>query len=251
MTEHLAEQWKTEEQAVFAGWDFSHLDGRYREQPLPWDYRTKVCDFLKPDTRLLDMDTGGGEILLSLRHPYALTSVTENYPPNLAYCRQRLEPLGIRVAAADEEGGLPFEENSFDLILNRHGDYKIEELRRVLKPGGFFITQQVGGSNNRPMSKLLCPGFVPPNPAHNLENEAPRFAGEGFRLLYQNQSYTRDTLTDVGALCYFAKQLPWEFPGFSVESALPQLMRLHKWSETHGEIPLLTHRFLLVVKNSK
>ena len=33
--------------------------------------------------RLLDMDTGGGEFLLSLGHPFERTAATEGYPPNV------------------------------------------------------------------------------------------------------------------------------------------------------------------------
>ena len=65
-----------------SGWDFSHIDSRYTADPLPWDYREKVREFLRPGVRLLDMGTGGGELLLTLGHPYELTSVTEGWAPN-------------------------------------------------------------------------------------------------------------------------------------------------------------------------
>ena len=41
--------WAQEEQsAEMHGWDFSHIRGRVVEAPLPWDYKQKVLDFLKP-----------------------------------------------------------------------------------------------------------------------------------------------------------------------------------------------------------
>ena len=58
--------WAQEEQsAEMHGWDFSHIRGRVVEAPLPWDYKQKVLDFLKPQSVILDMGTGGGEFLLS------------------------------------------------------------------------------------------------------------------------------------------------------------------------------------------
>ena len=89
--------WKAEEAASFSGWDFSHLDGRWQEGEIPWDYGEIVREFLQDSMELLDMGTGGGEFLLTLGHPYARTTVTEGYPPNAALCRERLAPLGIRV----------------------------------------------------------------------------------------------------------------------------------------------------------
>ena len=150
----LLAQWRREASLGMTGWDFSHLNGRYLPPALPWDYAAKARDFLKPGVRLLDMGTGGGEFLLTLGHPYALTSVTEGWPPNLALCQQRLAPLGITVKEYDSEQGqpLPFEDDSFDLVLSRHESYDLSEVRRVLKNGGYFLTQQVGGENDLPSS---------------------------------------------------------------------------------------------------
>ena len=67
--EELLAQWRQEEQRGMSGWDFSHLQGRYTVEPLPWDYQERVRESLRPGVRLLDMGTGGGEILLSFRHP--------------------------------------------------------------------------------------------------------------------------------------------------------------------------------------
>ena len=54
--------WAQEEQsAEMHGWDFSHIRGRVVEAPLPWDYKQKVLDFLKPQSVILDMGPGGGE----------------------------------------------------------------------------------------------------------------------------------------------------------------------------------------------
>ncbi len=70
-TEMLRELWKQEENAAHIhGWDFSHIRGRYEaERDLPWDYESAVRSYLREDTELLDYDTGGGEFLLSLKHP--------------------------------------------------------------------------------------------------------------------------------------------------------------------------------------
>lgn len=51
---------REEEIAHIVGWDFSHIDGRYREEEdIPWDYKAEILSGLKPEMRLLDIDTGG------------------------------------------------------------------------------------------------------------------------------------------------------------------------------------------------
>ena len=88
----LIDIWKREESvAHIHGWDFSHIEGRYTEETdLPWNYQNIILDYLKPEMKLLDIDTGGGEFLLSLRHPYVKTSATEAYPPNIQLCKETL-----------------------------------------------------------------------------------------------------------------------------------------------------------------
>ena len=157
-TNELIKQWKAEENiAHIHGWDFSHIEGRYTEQDdLPWDYRETILRYLMPEMKLLDIDTGGGEFLLSLNHPCEHTSATENYPPNVELCRQTLLPLGIDFRPGDGKEKLPFADGSFDMVINRHGDFNTEDICRMLKPGGICITQQVGAENDRELVELLC-----------------------------------------------------------------------------------------------
>lgn len=102
-TEEWINAWKAEENiAHIHGWDFSHIRDRYtEEEDLPWDYRETILRYLKPEMRLLDIDTGGGEFLRSLNHPYENTAATEGYPPNVALCAQTLLPLGVDFRPGD------------------------------------------------------------------------------------------------------------------------------------------------------
>lgn len=86
----LIDIWKKEESvAHIHGWDFSHIEGRYTEETdLPWNYQHIILDYLNPEMKLLDIDTGGGEFLLSLRHPYVKTSATEAIPQIFSYAEK-------------------------------------------------------------------------------------------------------------------------------------------------------------------
>lgn len=142
----LISDWKKEESvAHIHGWDFSHIAGRYTEEmDLPWDYQRIILDYLMPEMKLLDVDTGGGEFLLSLHHPHENTSAAEAYPPNVELCKETLLPLGIDFRVGDGEDILPYEDAAFDMVINRHGDFNVKDIHRMLKDGGIFITEQVG-----------------------------------------------------------------------------------------------------------
>lgn len=247
MDEQLYAAWKAEEAAAhIVGWDFSHIHGRYEEEgDLPWDLKEAIGEYLKPGHRLLDMDTGGGEFLLSLGHPYPLTSATEGYPPNVEVCRQALPPLGIDFREAPDCAALPFADGVFDVVTNRHGAFDPGELYRVLKPGGVFITQQVGEDNDRALIELLLPGTPKPFPGMNLAEQAGRFRQAGFTVLQGQEAFRPIRFYDVGALVWFARIIEWEFPGFSVDGCLPQLMQAQGILERQGCLEGAIHRYLL------
>ena len=178
----LKEVWKKEEQATFKGWDFSYLENRWDDEELPWNYEVILKKYLKPDYKLLDMGTGGGEFLLSLNHPYSNTSVTEKWIPNVKLCKQKLEPIGIQVKQVFNDSELPFEDNTFDIIINRHESFDIKEVERILKPEGIFITQQVGGKNNEILSKALIDNFNPLYADNTLDNTLKNLENSLFKI---------------------------------------------------------------------
>ena len=216
------------------------------EDDLPWDYREEILRYLKPEMRILDIDTGGGEFLLSLNHPYENTAATENYPPNVDLCRETLLPLGVDFRAADGKGVLPFEDASFDMVINRHGDFNPSEIYRVLKPGGLFITQQVGAENDRELIELLCGQTDLPFPDQYLKITADLFSQTGCEILDGRECYRPIRFYDVGALVWFARITEWEFPGFSVDSCLDRLLLAQNVLEDRGSICGEIHRFFMV-----
>jgi len=248
-TKEYISLWKLEEEnAHIHGWDFSYLDGRCMQDDLPWDYRETIDTYLKPEMKILDIDTGGGEFLLSLKHPYENSAATEGYPPNVELCRQKLLPLGIDFRQGNGTKELPFEAESFDLILNRHGDWNADEIYRLLKPGGIFVTQQVGAENDRELVELLCGECPIPFPEQYLHIVCRKFEDTGFQILDGQNAFCGIKFFDVGALVWFARIIEWEFPNFSVDSCLDRLLHAQKILEEKGVLAGRFHRFLLVAR---
>lgn len=248
----LREEWLGEERiAHIKGWDFSHIHGRYTEEDdLPWDYGKIVRDRLTDEMELLDYDTGGGEFLLSLGHPHARTSATEGYPPNVELCRKTLVPLGIRFRECADAAHVPFEDGSFDMFINRHGDLDAPEANRLLKKGGLFITEQVGADNDCDLTEMVLPGTEKPFPQQYLEIQKKVFEEAGFTLLQAEEAYRPIEFYDIGAFVWFARIIEWEFPGFSVERCFPQLLNMQRKLEEEGKIRGTIHRFLIVAEKN-
>lgn len=239
---------KKEEEQAFKGWDFTYLDGRWNVEKLPWDYKGILLSYLQPSYKLLDMGTGGGEFLLTLNHAYSLTSVTESYPANVQLCHDRLSPLGVDVRQVFDDRRLPFDTNTFELIINRHESFNIGEVKRILKNGGYFITQQVGGCNNNDLSHKLIEDFIPQFTNHYLEHSREMLINEGFDILLEEEVFNQTKFYDLGALVYFAKIIEWEFPGFSVDSCFDNLCKVQKELTKNGYVSGTQHRFIIVAK---
>ena len=241
--------WKQEEdQAHIHGWDFSHIEDRYEQAPLSWDYETVLQQYLRDDMRILDYDTGGGEFLRKLGHPFANTAATEGYPPNVELCKQELLPLGIDFRACSDPGNIPFADESFDIILNRHGAFVPTEIYRLLKPGGLFITQQVGSDNDRELVEMVLPRLERPFCDLYLEKQQQAFRAAGFRILEGREAYLPIRFFDMGAFVWFARIIEWEFPGFSVDACFDRLLKMQEVLEAQGKVEGTYHRSLLVAQ---
>src|SRR3990170_4955484 len=86
-------------EAPFSGWNFDYLQGRVRDCTLPWSYEDLARGEISTSSRILDLNTGGGETLLDVlqsRRP-ALVVATESWPPNVPVAREHLRPRGISV----------------------------------------------------------------------------------------------------------------------------------------------------------
>lgn len=249
MTQHqanLIELWKAEEEQPFIGWDFSYLDGRMLLDQPPWSYSTRARELMRESTSCLDIATGGGERLLSMRDcwPQAV-AVTEGYPPNLELARSRLEPLSVRVVYLenDEYTPMPFEDGEFALVLNRHAAIFVDEIARILEPRGRLLTRQVHGLWAQDL--LAAFGATPQWPDASPEKYVPWLQSAGFNVLDVKDWSGRLTFTDVGAIVYYLKAVPWLVSGFSVASHTDHLMALQRTLETQGELVYIARNYLI------
>lgn len=241
-----------EENKTFKGWDFSYLNGRWESEKLPWDYKSIIYRYLNDDLNLLDMGTGGGEFLLTLNHPFNKTSVTEGYEPNIILCKEKLAPLGITVYPIREDDILyNIPDNIFDIVINRHESYNENEVNRVLKDNGIFITQQVGAYNNKDLATFFDENHIDQFPMMTLEKSIARLKKAGFSIIYKDEYYPEIKFFDLGAVVYFAKIIKWEFHNFSVERHFDKLLLLQDYLNQRGYIKSTEHRFIIVARKTK
>lgn len=248
----LLAEWLREEAALFSGWDFSHLDGRMIQEEPPWSYPTRAAELMARAASVVDLDTGGGERFLSLRpHWPAKVVATENYPPNFALATERLTPHGAQVLSVrlTDDDPMPFADGEFDLVLNRHAAFNPAEVARALAPGGVFLTQQVHGL----WAWDLMAAFDarPQWPDATPEKYVPRLKRAGLEIVQVQTWEGKLRFSDVGAIAYYLKAVPWLAPGFSVTTHQRALFALQERLDAGEELAFYAGLYLIEARKPR
>jgi hypothetical protein len=232
-------------------WQFDYVKGRRHWESPPWSYEDIVLPAVANVETMLDMDTGGGELLRSLhdrapRWP-ARVAATESYLPSLEIAKRNLMPLGIEVIHHEDRRRLPLPDSSFDLVINRHGGYKVPELQRILKDGGLFITQQVGSDMCAKLNSLL--GVQKdPEPRWDMTKASSDLTKNGFRLLDKREYHGHDIFDDIGAVAWYLLKVPWQIPDFTINAYRDRLRILHAQIASTGPIDFGNHHFFVIAR---
>ncbi len=236
----------------FSGWDFAYIGGRYVQGELHWDYRAMVLERLRKASSLLDLGTGGGEFLASLRSLPRTACVTEGYHPNARIALSNLGQLGAYVVetlcddngSLHQRGAIPFRDEAFDLVIDRHESYVPDEVYRVLRPAGLFLTQQVGPGNNRELRRLFRAQSH--STRWDLEAALKELGTAGFDIHGEGEASVVSRFLDIGALVYYLRAIPWEVPGFAVKRFEKELRSAHEVISREGGLDVTTERFYVL-----
>ena len=242
----LLEAWLWEERQPFSGWDFSHLDGRMSADCEGWDYPSRAAELMRGAGSALDMETGGGEVLLGLRDAFPpKMAATEGHPPNFELASARLSSLGVSVVEHDPSRAarMPFSDGEFELVLNRHGEFDPREVARILREGGVFLTQQTSGMWAWDLRAAL--GASPQTPDVSAAKFVPLLEYAGLAIADVQEWEGSLEFADVGAVVYYLKAIPWEVPGFGVRKHFGRLIALQERLDAGEKLSFYAGKFLI------
>lgn len=249
-------------EADTSGWDFDRFPGRLRHVPPDWDY-TAMVGAAVAGGPMLDLGTGGGEWLARWvgKHPDAARPVvaTEGWAPNVPVAGARLRPLGVNVvhyAGAtdnvdqpphDRSGALPFASATFGTVINRHESYRAAEVARILRPGGTFLTQQVGTDGEHDLRCLLDLPPAAETTEWTLRYAVDQAAAGGLTVVDGGVGVDIVEYRDIAPLVWYLRQVPWTVPDLDLRRAAAQdrLRAVQRRIDATGPIRLRQPSFWL------
>jgi SAM-dependent methyltransferase len=230
------------------GWTFEHRPVPLGPPP-PWDYVARAREHAAWAEALLDLGTGGGEVLadvLAGGGPGSFQAeawATEEWAPNVPVAARRLAPLGVQVVHASAER-LPFAARRFELVLCRHEALCPAEVARVLAPGGRVLTQQIHPGWHAELRAFFPRATI--FPPHHVDYAAG-FEAAGLRLVPPGvvEHARPQAYQHLGELVYGLLAAPWTIPDFDVAADLEALLALEAALRRPDGIVLTDRRYWL------
>lgn len=225
----------------FSGWSFGDVDVTPLEPGPPWDYVAIARERASRAGRVLDLGTGGGEVLARAMDGLSGRVVaTEEWDVNAPIARRRLAALGVPVVRSSSLI-LPFRDASVDLVLDRHEALSPSEVARVLHPGGSLVTQQCGHDD----WAELWPFF--PNRVElgdHFRAYADGLSAAGMTVT-ATRHYRKVALGTLGDLVFMLLLQPWWLPRFDPIRDIDTLLAVEDSLRTQDGIVLTESRYLL------
>lgn len=241
---------------VEAHWGAGFLPGRYLPGEPSWTWPVVVRPYLDGVDRLLDMGTGDGSELLTLAPLPQQTIAYEEWWPTVPAAVATLRPHGVHLVVclgSDDNTTLvrsrprlPFSDGSFDAITNRHEAFAAADVRRLLRPGGGFVTQQVGTVEGASIRALL--GLAPQPGAWDLDVATAQLAVAGLAVIDGDEERVASRFTDVAALIGYVRTIPWSVPEFDPVAMWERLRSLHEQCVRDGGVEVVSHRFWVAAR---
>jgi hypothetical protein len=113
----------------------------------------------------------------------------------------------------------------------------------MLAPGGTFLTQQIHGLWAYDLIAVF--DARPQWPDSTLEKYVPQLKAAGLTIVDTQEWSGRLSFTDVGAIVYYLKAVPWLVPGFSVETHSKYLFKLQDQLESGEGLSFSARKYLI------
>ena len=234
------------------GWDFGKIDKRKKVIGKRWVFLEVVKGYVTDKTFLLDIGTGGGEKLLEVAKiagkAYGIDhqqSMIDAANKNLAEMKMR----NVEFKLADAKN-LPFPQGYFDVVMCRHAPFYAQQVYRVMKSKGIFLTQQVYSEKDAINIKRVFgrgQGFGREREANPIRRYIRELKAAGFEILRRDTYNATEYYADMADLIFLLRNTPM-IPDFDIDKDRKCLEKIESKYTRDDGIKTNSARYLIVCK---
>jgi SAM-dependent methyltransferase len=134
-------------------------------------------------------------------------------------------------------------------VTSRHPTVVLwHEIARVLRPGGRYLSQQIGIGSNRELYEYLM-GPQPHPPGDGAERALRELTAAGLVAEDVRHESLEVRFDDIAAVVVFLRKVIWTVPDFSVRRYRARLADLHQRIQRAG--PFVSHSQRVLVEAAK
>jgi SAM-dependent methyltransferase len=224
------------------------------EESRPWNLSAEIAKRLQPTDRLLDVGCGTAVKILPLAGKVQEIVGLEPSAPMRGRAQehigqQSLENVSIVEGTAEH---LPFDDESFDVVTSMLAPDDINEIYRVLKPGGYAVIEKLGERDKADLKVFF-----------GSDEQGPRGQlcdlEEGKRLALYKEEYERpfsEVLVQEGTWqTYYSHEglvlllnNTSDVRNFNIDQDLPALEDAETALSTPNGIAIRQHRILVIAR---
>lgn len=192
-----------------SNWDFDRFEIE-TESLTGWDLYALLRQYVKPDSRVLDLGTGGGEKLL-LNYPDCAEILGTDYSPAMIEtARKNLAKSGRTGITFKVMNNLEMDvpDDHFDVVVARHTVTDPAQIFKCLKPGGHLLIRGVDKYDCWGL-KRICgggQGFDDPVPVSIVDYE--RLLDAGFSDVELVPIHEREFFRNADEFRAFLEMVP-------------------------------------------
>ena len=135
------------------GWDFSKIKIK-EEKKSNYNYYKQVLNNINSNTVMLDVGCGGAHksiLYYSFAKKIFMIDVEDEMlkkaKENLKKFCNKEKQKKFKILNCNGYKKLPFKDGTFNLVVSRHCGVNMEEVYRVLKKGGIFISEDIASND--------------------------------------------------------------------------------------------------------
>lgn len=200
--------------------------------------------YVQPEHHLAILSVDHGEFACQFNPLPAVTYDVEPYS-DIEKIKERIGDLPIKPTTLTQAQQMPFKDDRMDIVMNQLCNYDKTEIKRVLKPGGYFILHQNGTGNYKEIIDMYVPFRM--KGEWVLDSCVPTLESVGFKIIEEIEDHNYIQFSTLeGMYSYFKKYAP-DFCNVVKYKAF--YMAVLNSIKEEGSYRLSTYDFLVVAQN--